>query len=75
MNTAGFLNNHHGPYRLMAQRPAKKVGFYMCEWLGTSDRDDVESEALALLADPRDTICYVGVWSVSEQCFCGGFTA
>lgn len=66
-----ILNNHRGPYIFMVTRPfTKKVGFYRSEWLkGEVDREDVGSEALALLDDPRDTITAVYVWSEREQAF------
>jgi hypothetical protein len=68
-----ILNNHRGPYRLMVTRPfVTKPGFFRSEWLtGEIDRDDVESEARALLGDPRDTIHSVHIWSVREQQFVG----
>jgi len=56
----------------MVCRPGKKG--HTSEWLGgTVDKDDVASEALALLNDPRDTIDYVGVWSVTEEQFVTAF--
>ena len=70
-----FLDRHRGPYRLVVTRPAKKPGFYQTEWLtGATDRDNVESEARALLADPRDTVTRVDLWSLREDCFVGGYT-
>ena len=70
-----FLNNHRGPYTFCVCRPVKtKPGFFRSQWLsGDVDRDDVETEARALLDDPRDTINLVSVWSVREGCFIGGY--
>lgn len=69
-----FLDNHRGPFRLVVTRPAKKPGFHSTEWLkGEVDRDDVLSEAQALLTDPRDTITHVGIWSVTESSFAGSY--
>lgn len=70
-----FLDNHRGPFRFCITRPHKtKPGFHTTEWLkGDVDRDDVSSEATALLTDPRDTITSVGVWSEREQQFAGSF--
>ena len=69
----GFLERHRGPFRLCLTRPnQKKPGFFTTEWLkGESDHADVESEARALLDDPRDTITDIGVWSVRENQFVG----
>jgi hypothetical protein len=71
-----FLDNHHGPFCFCVSRPHKtKKGFFTSEWLMTpTERDDVESEARALLEDTRDTITNVGVWSLRENCFVGGYT-
>lgn len=69
-----FLGNHRGPFQLVLTRPGKGAGFHTTEWLRTeSDVDEVESEARAFLADPRDTITSVDVWSDSEQLFVGGY--
>ena len=69
-----FLNNHRGPYRLVLSRPDKRKGFHTTEWLkGETDRDDVFSEAEALLTDPRDTITHVNIWSVTEESFVGSY--
>lgn len=70
-----FLDRHRGPFRLHATRPhPKKRGFFTSEWLtGTVDKDDVASEALALLDDPRDTITAIHVWSTREHQFVGGY--
>lgn len=70
----GFLDQHRGPYRFCVVRPGRKPGFFSSEWLpGETDRDDVESEALALLSDPRDTIRWVGVWSIRDECHIGAY--
>jgi hypothetical protein len=70
-----FLDNHRGPFRFLVIRPDKKAGFGRSEWLtGTTDREDIESVARALLDDPRDTITWVGVWSETEQAFCGAYS-
>lgn len=63
-----------GPFLLLVTRPGNKPGFHKTEWLtGEVERTDVESEAQALLDDPRDTIERVNVWSLKDQQFCGGF--
>lgn len=65
---ADILARHRGPYRLVAVRPTKKG--YMSEWLkGEVDTDDIAEETLALLADPRDTIVWIHIWSVRESQF------
>ena len=73
-----FLDRHRGPYRLVVDResiPKKSHHIGTSQWLsGDTNRDDVESEALALLADPRDTIRSVHVWSVREEQFIGAYT-
>jgi hypothetical protein len=69
-----FWTRHRGPYILHVCRPGRTAGQTAGEWLaGTLDGEDVEAEARALLADPRDSIQYVAVWSESEQCFVGGY--
>ncbi len=71
-----WLAAHRGPFRLCITRPAKKPGPPLTsEWLPgeKSDRDEVEAEARALLADKKDSICSVHVWSVREEQFVGGF--
>lgn len=70
------LARHRGPYRLCVVRPfVTKPGFYRSQWLdGAVDGGEVEDEARALLADPRDTITYVGLWSEREQQFVAGVT-
>ncbi len=76
----GWLDAHRGPFIFLVDRPAPQryknpTGVYRTsEWLqGEVERDDVTSEALSLLADPRDTILGVSVWSVKEAQFVGGF--
>jgi hypothetical protein len=67
-----FIDAHRGPFRLVVSRPTTKAGFHRTEWLaGTTDRDDVEAEARALLDDPRDTISHVAIWSETEEAFVG----
>ena len=68
---ADILDNHRGPYIFCVVRPhPKKKGFYRSEWLkGSTEREDVGPEAMALLTDPRDTVIQVAVWSEREACF------
>jgi len=69
-----FLDRHRGPYLFCVTRPGKKPGRVTSEWLkGCIDKHDVEDEAQALLADPRDTITQVSVWSIKEEQFVGGY--
>ena len=65
----GTIQAHRGPFTFMVSRPMKtKAGFWRSEWLpGQTDGEDVVSEALALLTDPRDTIKSVCVHSIPEQ--------
>lgn len=60
----------------MVARPnEKKRGFIRSEWLkGEVNADDVESEALNLLADPRDSISHVQVWSLTENQFAWSYS-
>ncbi len=78
----GWLIAHRGPFLFLVDRPDERVrknkaGVYRTsEWLkGEVEKDDVVSEAETLIADPRDTILGVSVWSVKEGCFVGGFRA
>lgn len=68
-----WQTRHRGPYQFMVSRtvPPTKTGHkYGSEWLpGLSDSDEVEGDANALLADSRDTIVSVDVWSVHEGQF------
>lgn len=66
-----IFNRHRGPYQLCVSRPVRtKPGFLKGEWLpGQVPREEVVSEAIALLTDPRDSIVDVGVFSVREQQF------
>lgn len=66
-----WRRNHRGPYCFLVSRPhPKKPGHSTTEWLpGQVDSDDVETDARALLADPRDTIERVHVWSLREECY------
>lgn len=65
-----ILSRHRGPYQFCVSRPGKKAGFHVSEWLqGNASREDVGTEAMALLQDPRDTIENVAVWSEHDSCF------
>lgn len=67
---ADILARHRGPYQFCVSRPAKKKGHHVSEWLqGNAGKDDVGSEAMALLQDPRDTIEHVAIYSEADQCF------
>ncbi len=70
-----FLDNHKGPFIFLVTRPHRsKAGFFTSEWLsGLTQKDDVTSEALAILADKRDTVSSVSVWSEYEECFVGSY--
>ena len=62
-------DRHRGPYRLHVTRPGMR-GRVASDWLaGHVDSDDIEAEALALLADARDTILAVDAWSIHEGQF------
>lgn len=63
------FDHHRGPYVLQVSRPApkRKYPVTMETLRGTVHGSEVEEEAKALLADPRDTITAVFVWSVPEQ--------
>ena len=68
--TTPFWTRHRGPYLLRVTRPVTtKPGFFRSEPLigKTFTGEEAESEALALLTDPRDTICNVAVWSEREE--------
>lgn len=65
---AAVLQRHRGPFVLQVSRTTtRKPGVQVVALPGRTDREDVEGEALALLADPRDTIVAVHVWSDPEQ--------
>lgn len=66
---ATFTSRHRGPYQFQVLRPKPTRKYpYTCLTLpGVSNADEVDAEARALLADPRDTIIAVYVWSVREQ--------
>lgn len=68
---ADIVERYRGPFKLCVCRPfATKKGFYRTEWLpGVVQGEDLAGEAHALLADPRDTILTVDVWSEREQKF------
>ena len=70
-----FYTRHRGPYVLQVNRdtPARKMPWHTETLAGEVSGPDVESEARALLADTRDTIQSVHVWSVSEQQHVGTF--
>ena len=70
-----FLDTHRGPFLFCVVRPhIRKKGHMSSEFLGgLVESTDVEAETRALLADPRDTISSVWVWSEKEQMFVGGF--
>lgn len=64
------LTRHRGPYILMVVRPGKKPGCFSNEWLpGLLKAADVEEEAACLLADTRDQILRISVWSEKEGRF------
>lgn len=68
MSTWNPFEHHRGPYVLQVKRPAKRKYPFTLETLsGTVDGPDVEDEAKALLADKRDSIVAVFVWSATEQ--------
>jgi len=61
---------HRGPFRFLVTRPSKGRHPFVSEWLqGSTEAEDVESEALALLSDRRDRIVRVAVWSVRDSQF------
>lgn len=75
-HTLPFWTRHEGPYRLYATRPhPSKPGWWTGGWLKGEIRhgQDVQEEALALLADPRDNIAFINVWSVGEEAYVGGY--
>jgi hypothetical protein len=65
------FDHHRGPYLfcvLRAAPTATKPWRHTSEWLsGHVEREDVPSEARALLEDKRDSIVSVFVWSETEQ--------
>jgi hypothetical protein len=66
-----WRHRHRGPYTFHVERPSKKNPD---QWQSSSlpghiDADDVLTEAMALLADTRDNIVRVHVWSVREEQF------
>jgi hypothetical protein len=67
-----FYTRHRGPYQLQITRSKPltskaKLKVEVETLTGTVDGPDVESEARALLDDPRDSILSVSVWSIKEQ--------
>lgn len=75
MSTTEAIMRHRGPFFLMVVRPnPKKSDRFVSEWLkGQSNKDDVESDVMGLLTDPRDTIVSVAVWSDAENQFVGTY--
>ncbi len=70
MALSDILGRHRGPYRFCVQRPSPKANILHSVWLpGEVKSDDVGSEALALLMDPRDSIRSVSVYSEREGQF------
>ena len=70
-----FHMRHKGPFQLQIQRTMKPYGRYHLGWsaeclAGSVDGLDVESECMALLTDPRDSIAAVAVWSIPESQHC-----
>jgi hypothetical protein len=68
----GVFSRHRGPYlfqvcRERAPTKTKPTDWYVENLPGTVAAEDVESEANALLDDPRDTITAVYVFSEAEQ--------
>lgn len=74
-----FYLRHKGPFTFNVTRKVvvnKSTGRteLQSQYLsGRMDAEDVESEAKALLEDPRDTILSVSVWSESEEQFVTSF--
>lgn len=64
-----ILARHRGPYRLTVTRVDAKGRFHTEHLAGTVESDDVLTDSLALLTDPRDSIVDVGVWSLRENQF------
>lgn len=65
-----WRTRHRGPYIFAVERNGEKPGTWGSETLpGEIDADDVFTEAMALLADKRDNIVRVHVWSVREECY------
>jgi len=73
-----ILKRHRGPYTFCITRSVEKAKHwatprYASEWLKSDvASEDVGDEAMALLSDPRDTICHVAVWSQKENQFVTG---
>lgn len=64
-----FYTRHRGPFVLQVVRetPKTKYRFSVDTLKGSVDGVDVDSEARALILDPRDSIVSVYVWSEPEQ--------
>lgn len=71
MTAEPFWTRHRGPYLLCITRPLPtKQGSFGQQWLSALEAGpEAESQALAFLADPRDTITGVDIWSDREECF------
>mgnify|MGYP001617671054 CR=1 FL=1 len=76
MSTWNPFVNHRGPYQLQVLRltPSRKMKWHTETLRGLVAGDDVRSEAYALLADPRDSIISVHVYSVREGQFVMTYT-
>ena len=63
-----WQERHRGPYVFCVRRPHKrKPDHYTTEWLsGEVSKEDAQAEAEALLADKRDSILSVSLWSTRE---------
>ncbi len=69
-----FLDVHRGPFVLCLSRPATRPNFWTTEWgVDELSRDVVEETAQELLTTPHSTVDSVHVWSVTEECFIGGY--
>jgi hypothetical protein len=70
MMATPFYTRHKGPYQLQVLRLAqsgKHKHSVACLEAPVDAGEDVETECMALLTDPRDTIVAVAVWSVPES--------
>lgn len=58
------------PHLMIVRPHPRKPEFFTSEWLkGETMHADAADEALALLADPRDTISSVWLWDTKLQQF------
>jgi hypothetical protein len=64
-----FYRRHRGPFQLQVLRlsTGKHKHMAVCLESPVANGEDVEAEAMSLLADPRDTIVAVAVWSIPES--------